>query len=404
MKPIIMYVDDEAHNLTVLEAALPSEWEIHTFDSPLAALDKLPTLNPWVVLSDQRMPGMMGVNFLEIVKKVSPNSVRALVTGYSDEDLVIDSVRKAQVYDYIRKPWDVDDLEHRVRKMVDTYILETELREKNEKLEKQNAELKKISDDLMLAKSKEESLRKELEAWAPPFILSSITDPSIKFPMKKDLAVITFDLIGSSKLHDVMVGGKPARSHILHMFSELVLKHGGWRESHSGDSAYAHFGLLKEIERSADAAFAVANEFRVFLRSFNSVNNVEVECGIGLHLAKNTTVDLHIINVTLPDETKMMQKSFDSTSMDIDLVHRIEKLVHSLPGSNIMMTEDFVQALTTLPFAAQNMGSKLLKGQTKPINLWLKASDKVKAEDLKKFIEEVQFQPPVLSSSKPSAA
>ena len=73
MRPVIVYVDDEPMNLTVLEAALPTEWDIKTFDSPLKALDAMATINPWIVISDQKMPGMNGVSFLEIIKKTNPN-------------------------------------------------------------------------------------------------------------------------------------------------------------------------------------------------------------------------------------------------------------------------------------------------------------------------------------------
>ena len=119
MKPI---------NLTVLEAALPSDWIIHTYDSPMKALEEVPKLEPWVVISDQKMPGMNGVAFLEIIKKTNPDALRVIVTGFSDEDLVVDSVRKAQISDYIKKPWDVDDLSHRIEKLVDTYKLEKDIK------------------------------------------------------------------------------------------------------------------------------------------------------------------------------------------------------------------------------------------------------------------------------------
>lgn len=384
MKPVIMYVDDEAHNLTVLEAALPEDWEIHTFDSPLAALDKLPSLKPWVVLSDQRMPGMVGVNFLEIVKKVSPTSIRAIVTGFSDEDLVVDSVRKAQIFDYIRKPWDVDELEHRVQKMIDAFQMSEELRLKTDLLEKKNSELLVLTKNLEEAKEYEFKLRKELEAWAPPFILDAIFNNDLKFPIYKDLAVITFDLVGSSKLHGKKINNRSVRSIIINAFSEILLKHNGWRESHSGDSAFGHFGLLKVIDRPTDSAFAAATEFRVFLRNFTTTHGIEVECGIGLHVAKNCLIDIHTIKVT-SDEKVILQKSFDTTSNDVDLVHRMEKFTHSLPGSNIIMSDAFFNSLQTKPFGLVDIGKHNFKGQENSIQLYLKHSDQVQKEDIDKL-------------------
>lgn len=198
--PSIYYVDDESHNLTVFEASLPSEWNIKVFDSPLKALDALSNDNPWIVVSDQRMPGMLGVNFLEIVKKTHPNAKRVLVTGFTDEDLIVECVRKAQIYDYIRKPWDSEDLSHRIAKMIETYKLENDIREKTSILEIKNIELEKITSDLKISKDREISLRKELESWAPPFVIDMLQKPELHFPIKEDMAVITFDLIDSSRL------------------------------------------------------------------------------------------------------------------------------------------------------------------------------------------------------------
>lgn len=385
MKPVLIYVDDEPHNLTVFEAALPDEWNVHVFDSPLKALDEMTRLEPWLVVSDQRMPGMMGVNFLEIVSKMYPHAVRALVTGFSDEDLVIDAVRKARVFDYIRKPWDVDDLVHRLTRMIEHHGLEKNLREHGERLENQNKELLRLTGELELSRKSESELRRELEAWAPPFILSALVDKKMAFPMKKNLAVITFDLVESSRYHDTYIEGRPARNHLLHTFTEMVLRHGGWRESHSGDSAYAHFGLLKELEKPADAAFAVASEFRVFMRHFATKHGLPIECGLGLHLAEDCLIDIHTIQTRCADQ-EIIQKSFDSTSGDIDLVHRMEKFTHQLPGSNIAMSARFVESLSSPPPGLVDAGEHLFKGQSRPVRMFLKLSDRVTEAELSKVL------------------
>ena len=381
MRPIIFYVDDEPHNLTVFEAAMPDHWTIMVFDNPLSALDQISKLEPWVVVSDQRMPGMMGVNFLEIVKRMSPNSKRVLVTGYSEEDLIIDSVRKAGVHDYIRKPWDVDDLNHRISQVVETYTLETNLRNNKLTLELQNSELKALTTKLESAKLDEERLRRELEAWAPPFILAALSDIRVKFPLRRDLALITFDIIDSSKTHDIFVEDKSVRSLILKSFSESVIRHGGWRESHAGDSAYAHFGLIEGNAKPAESALAVASEFRTFLRNFSLKYEIPIECGIGLHVAKSALINVHTAEFDSPTG-KIIQKSFDSTSIDIDLVHRIEHLLHSLPGSNIAMSGEFISALgQPLPGICE-LGYFQLKGQTESCQIFAKTSDKVTEDSL----------------------
>ncbi|MCM2352234.1 MAG: response regulator [Pseudobdellovibrio sp.] len=381
MKPLVVYVDDEPMNLTVFEAAMPEDWEIQVFDSPLKALDALTKLNPCIVVSDQKMPGMVGVNFLEIVKRTHPSTKRVIATGYSEEDLVVDSIRKAGVHDYIKKPWDVEDLLHRLKSVMETYNLEKELFEKNSLLEKQNHELQKMTEDLKKAKAIEEQARKELEAWAPPFVLSAIQSNSLKFPMRRDLALICFDIINSSETHDITIDGASVRSVILKGFSESVLRQGGWRESHAGDSAYAHFGLLESTSNPVESALATATEFRSFLRALNLKYGLKIECGIGLHLAKDVSINLHEIEIqTLRGTIK--QKSFDSTSPDVDLVHRLESFTHQLPGSNVAISESFAKVIIDKLPQAKDLGNFQLKGQKALTKIYLKPSDQVTEQQI----------------------
>lgn len=387
MKPIIIYVDDEPMNLTVLEAALPSDWEIHTYDSPLKALEEVPKLEPWVVISDQKMPGMNGVAFLEIIKKTNPDALRVIVTGFSDEDLVVDSVRKAQISDYIKKPWDVDDLSHRIEKLVDTYKLQRDVKFKTLELEKKNKELQTALEQVEKSKLQESKLREELESWAPPFVLETLGN-QLSFPIKKDLTLITYDLINSSELHSVIVDGKLAKTVIMHKFTELVLKFGGWREHHSGDLAYAHFGLLKEVSNPCDMALAVASEFRVFLKNFNIQNNTTIECGIGLHYAKNCIVELHEIQVVVGGK-KIIQKSFDTSSIEVDLVFRIEKIAHELQGTNMILSEEFATRLNNNGDVLEKLENYTPKGYGKPISVFVKKSNRCTAEDIKSLSQKL---------------
>lgn len=377
MKPVIAYIDDEPMNLTVLQAALPSEWEVHVFDNPLKAIDAIVDLKPWIVISDQKMPGMTGSRFLELVAKMLPDAMRVIVTGYSDEDLIIDSVRKAQIRDYIRKPWDVEDLEHRIKKLIEVYLLEKENREKTMELENKNKELSNSLVVIEEAKKREERLRKELECWVPPFLMDELENRTKAYPCKKSLSVITYDIIESSKLHDKFHKGHSIRSLILKGFTEILLKNGAWRESHAGDSAFAHIGLFQAVPDPCDKLMTVASEFRVFLRHLSIQTGVPFECGIGLHYAEECLIDLHEVEIDYLGQ-RIKQKSFDTTSPGVDLVHRVEKIAHSLPGSNIIMTKSFYDHLVATKDGTQFLGSYKLKGQSEDVPLYIRPSDKAK--------------------------
>jgi class 3 adenylate cyclase len=200
--------------------------------------------------------------------------------------------------------------------------------------------------------------------------------------------MITFDLIASSKVHGLKFEGKDVRSIILKEFSQLVIRNGGWRESHSGDSAYAHFGLLPGLQNASAAAYAVASEFRVLLRNLCLRGNFEIESGIGLHFAKDVDIFLHTAKIETSSGI-VIQKSFDSSCSHVDLVHRIEKVVHLLPGSNIVMTKEFLDTLPSSVAGLVEVGSVQLKGQPVPSLLFLKASDKVNEDRIIEFKNEL---------------
>ncbi|WP_141734271.1 response regulator [Oligoflexus tunisiensis] len=410
MQPVIVYVDDEANNLTVFEAICEPGWSVHCFDNPLTALSRLKELDPWVIITDQRMPGMKGVEFLSLAAQLVPLAVRMIVTGYSDEDLVISSVTRAQVFDYIKKPWEPEHLEQSLERAIAYYRVNRQKEEvladlagKREELERQARDLEKARLELELARHRESEMRRELECWVPPFVLWALKNPQLKFPIQRDIVGITFDIIGSSRIHGMSIDGKPLRAAVIQLFSESILRHGGFRESHSGDSAYAHFGLMDGIHGYGEAALAAAREFRVALRGLNKVYQTDLECGIALHAAHDAVVDIHTVHLKTPAGA-VTQKSFDTTSNEIDLLHRIEKLVHRLPGSNIIMTESFIEHLSTRPEELIYLGSRQFTGQDRPVKLYLIRSDMLSAEDLRNFIREEFPLEPLALPEQPRTA
>ena len=110
-RPAVVYVDDEPVNLRVFEANFRKQFRIHTFSSGVEALAALPQLGDvGVLLSDQRMADMTGVELLERSRELIPDAQRMLVTAYSDVQAVIDAVNRGQVSRYFVKPWGREDL------------------------------------------------------------------------------------------------------------------------------------------------------------------------------------------------------------------------------------------------------------------------------------------------------
>ena len=106
----ILIVDDEPDNLALLYRTLRNKYEIEKSTSPVAALDILKNGKFDLILSDHKMPEMDGVEFLKRCYEISPDTMRLMVTAYTDAGILIDAINSAKIYRYIKKPYNPDEL------------------------------------------------------------------------------------------------------------------------------------------------------------------------------------------------------------------------------------------------------------------------------------------------------
>jgi len=107
----ILVVDDEEENLDVIAALLEDTWDVSTAENGRAALELLAESGPVdLVISDQRMPEMTGVELLQRVAQQSPDTVRVVLTGYSDVEPMVQAINKGSVYRFLLKPFDAAEL------------------------------------------------------------------------------------------------------------------------------------------------------------------------------------------------------------------------------------------------------------------------------------------------------
>ncbi|MFC5283784.1 response regulator [Pedobacter alpinus] len=140
-KIVILYVDDEENNLVSFKANFRLKYQIHIALSGDEALKILATKNIDIVITDQRMPNMTGVEFLEIVIDKFPEPMRLLLTGYTDMTAVIDAVNKGKIFHYLTKPWNEAEMD---KTIANAYAVLKERRDRiamNEKLELANDQL-----------------------------------------------------------------------------------------------------------------------------------------------------------------------------------------------------------------------------------------------------------------------
>jgi two-component system, sensor histidine kinase and response regulator len=137
MLQTIVCIDDESHNNEALERLLRKKYNVLTALTPAEGLKLIKEHQPALIISDQRMPQMTGVELLKKSVELSPASIRILLTGYTDLESVIAAINEGEIYRYITKPWDTNDLTITVDKAIETHNLRQEV-------EKQNIELQSL--------------------------------------------------------------------------------------------------------------------------------------------------------------------------------------------------------------------------------------------------------------------
>ena len=115
----VLFVDDEERILTALKTIFRGRYHVLTAANGKEALDFISKFKIPVIVSDQRMPGMLGVELLRRARDLSPDSVRILLTGYSDLASIVGSINEGEVYRFISKPWDNQELQQVVAEAVD---------------------------------------------------------------------------------------------------------------------------------------------------------------------------------------------------------------------------------------------------------------------------------------------
>ena len=161
----VLLVDDEENVLKALRRLLlEEECEVLTATSGREGLDILKRNgNVGVIVSDQRMPEMTGVDFLEQARRVAPYAMKIMLTGYADIHATTDAINKGRAHRYMTKPWDDEEFLDVIRSAIDTYRLIQENRKRKAEAEAEQKNLVALNEKLrrLVTKQQEELRRKK---------------------------------------------------------------------------------------------------------------------------------------------------------------------------------------------------------------------------------------------------
>ncbi len=229
----LLLVDDEVNILSALKRLLRQDkYDIMTANNGQEALDTLKDSPVDVIVTDQRMPGMTGVEFLRLAKESYPDTIRIVLSGYTELQSVTDAVNESAVYKFLTKPWDDVQLRGHVaeafrrKEMADENLrLQRQLKIANLALETTNNEL-----DKLLREQEERIENDEVSLQITHEILAHVSTPILGIDDEKNIVFINAaaqELLGKSNTFLGMKMGRnaPQLEQALNQSSTEIILH-----------------------------------------------------------------------------------------------------------------------------------------------------------------------------------
>ena len=145
----VLFVDDEVNILKALQRLMRNEpIKVLTANRPSEAFELIDRCAPQVIVSDQRMPEMSGVDFLSSVRDRHNDVVRMMLTGYTDMTIAVEAINKGEIFRLITKPWNDDELKATLRQAFDHHDLKAEIKRLNQVTREQNFKLQDMNKNL----------------------------------------------------------------------------------------------------------------------------------------------------------------------------------------------------------------------------------------------------------------
>ena len=274
----IIYVDDEEHNLTSFAATFRKEYKIHTATNGNDAIEIMRENDIKLVITDQRMPEMTGIQLLEKLSPEFPDSIRMILTGFSDIEVIIEAINSGRVFRYITKPWDENELRMTLENARQLFELQSRNRslmaELKQKVEEQDQTLK-----LFIKYVPEQVVKKTLEK----------SQESIFEGDLRDVAVLFCDIRGFTPLSEELSPKEVVSflNEYYQVMTEVVKQHNGSVIQFVGDEIFAAFGAFEFYpDNEAKAVFCAMKMMEtlpVLNKKFKEKFKTEIEIGIGIN-------------------------------------------------------------------------------------------------------------------------
>lgn len=325
----ILYVDDEPQNLVSFKATFRREFTIKTARSGEEGLERLKEGPIQLIITDQRMPGMTGVEFLKKTLPEYPESVRMILTGYSDMEAIIKLINDAQIYRYITKPWDA----HELRMTIENARQFFQLQQHNKRLLK----------ELQVRVEEQERTLKLFMKYVPETVVErtlSGNDTSIFAGEMQEMTVLFCDIRGFTNMSE-MLSPREVVTFLNDYYAEMteVVKHyQGTVNQFVGDEVFAGFGApIATTDHEIKAvlcALEMLKKCEILNERYREKMGHEIEIGIGINSG-------WVVAGNLGSEDKI---SYAVTGDTVNTGKRIETLTKDAPNSILISQSVYEKA------------------------------------------------------------
>jgi class 3 adenylate cyclase/FixJ family two-component response regulator len=293
----VLYVDDEENNLNSFRAALRRYYNVFTALSGEEGIEILTKNDIHVVVTDQRMPHMTGVQFLQHIPG-DQNNIRIILTGFTDMETIIEAINTGMVYRYIRKPWDKDELKITIDNAIETIVLRrnnkkliSELQANNEQLEQKvldrTGEIEKQRKIIEAGKAQSDKLLLNI---LPDEIAEELKRFGRSYARKHDeVSVLFADIVGFTTIAETLSAEKLVTllDEIFRAFDNIVEKHDIEKVKTIGDAYMCACGLPLADNDNSIKAVKVALDMQQFMKGFGlslRIQNLpDFQIRVGVH-------------------------------------------------------------------------------------------------------------------------
>lgn len=349
----ILYVDDEEQNLVSFKATFRREYKILTAASGDEGI-KLMKQNPaQLVITDQRMPGMTGIQFLEHILPEYPDTIRMILTGFSDVEAIIAAINSGRVFRYITKPW--DEVEFRMTIENARNLYELQLRNKS------------LVDELkQKVEEQEKTLRLFIKYVPEPVVEKALkaTDDSIFDGELRQVTVLFCDIRGFTPMSE-MLSPKQVVGFLNDYYSTMsviVKKYNGSVHQYVGDEIFAAFGAPLDIEnREKNAVFCameMMKALQVLNKKYNKILNHDIKMGIGINTGE-------VVAGNLGSEERI---DYSLTGDTVNTGKRIEMITKEYPNSILISQPVYEKAKDIIK--TKQFGPQEVKGKKEKVTVY----------------------------------